>query len=255
MADGAPALAAEGLGFFYRPGEWVFRDLSFEVRKAGILAVLGQNGCGKTTLLRLLLGTLRPAAGRVERAGEASLVPQLFQAAFSFTALDMVLMGRARHIGVFSRPSRRDEAAAMESMSRLGIGDLADRPFPELSGGQRQLVMLARALASEAGILVLDEPASSLDLGNQAMLLGQLRRLSRGDGLTIVFSTHLPQHALAAADDVLAMDGGGRDLFGPAAEVLTGPNLSRLYGTPIKRVTVEHEGAETEALVTVFKEP
>jgi iron complex transport system ATP-binding protein len=246
------AVSAQGLGFFYQPGQWIIQDLGFSIRKGCIHAILGQNGCGKTTLLRLILGILKPACGVVEKIGPTAMVPQLFQAVFSFTAMDMVLMGRARQIGLFSRPSRKDRIIALAAMSRLGVEDLARRPFPELSGGQRQLIMLARALASEAEILVLDEPASSLDLGNQALLIKQIRQLSRNDGLTVVFSTHLPQHALAVADEVLVMDSPGIFMSGPASEVLTGQALTELYGTVIKRVTVEHSGAQIEALVTVF---
>jgi iron complex transport system ATP-binding protein len=137
-------------------------------------------------------------------------------------------------------------------MERLGVANLAARPFPELSGGQRQLVMLSRALTAEADILVMDEPASSLDLGNQAMLINRIRELSRQDGLTIVFSTHLPQHALAAADEVLVMAGEGEFLSGPAKEILTEANLMRIYKTIIKRVTITHDNVETEALVSLF---
>jgi iron complex transport system ATP-binding protein len=246
------AVSARGLGFFYEPGAWVFQNLGFEVKPGSVFAILGQNGCGKTTLMRVVLGVLKAAEGAVEKSGTAALVPQLFQAVFSFTALDMVLMGRARKIGLFSSPSAKDERMALAAMERLGVANLAARPFPELSGGQRQLVMLSRALAAEADILVMDEPASSLDLGNQAMLIKRIRELSRQDGLTVVFSTHLPQHALAAADEVLVMAGGGEFLAGPAKEVLTEENLMRIYGTVIKRVKIEHNKIETEALVSIF---
>ena len=195
----ALAVAASDLGFGYQPGAWVFRNLDLSVSPGSVCAILGQNGCGKTTLLKVILGTLKAMEGSVAKSGIAALVPQLFQAIFSFTALDMVLMGRARKIGLFSSHSHKDERMALAAMERMGVESLAARPFPELSGGQRQLVMLARALAAEADILVMDEPASSLDLGNQAMLIRRMRELSRVDGLTVVFSTHLSQHALAAA--------------------------------------------------------
>jgi iron complex transport system ATP-binding protein len=248
------AISAQGLSFFYQPGSPVIEDLSFSVKRGEIFAILGQNGCGKTTLLRLILGLLKPASGRVEAFGATAMVPQLFQAVFSFTAMDMVLMGRARQIGLFSRPSKKDERIALSAMERLGVEALARRPFPELSGGQRQLIMLARALTSEADILVLDEPASSLDLGNQGLLINQIRRLSHNDGLTVVFSTHLPQHAMAVADEALVMPLKGGYLSGPASEVLTNEVLSGLYGAVIKRVSVEHGGAMFETMVTLYPE-
>ena len=256
MTDAAPAaelaVSVRDLGFSYQPGAWVLKGLSFAAKKGSIHAILGQNGCGKTTLMRVILGLLKPLEGSVEKSGIAALVPQLFQAVFSFTALDMVLMGRARKIGLFSSPSASDERLAMAAMERLEVGHLADRPFTELSGGQRQLVMLARALAAEADILVMDEPASSLDLGNQAMLIRRIRELSRAGALTVIFSTHLPQHALAVADEVLVMAGGGRYLSGPAAEVLTEENLSEVYATVIKRVKISHGWQERDAIVPGF---
>lgn len=181
-----------------------------------------------------------------------ALVPQIVQTVFSFTALDMVLMGRARKIGLFSSPSAKDERLALEAMARLGVENLAERPFSELSSGQRQLVMLSRALTVEADVLIMDEPASSLDLGNQAMLIRRMRELSRTDGHTVIFSTHLPLQALAAADEVLAMAVDGSYLSGPALEVLTEENLMKIYGTGIKRITIEHNNAETVALVNIY---
>ncbi|MDR1545923.1 MAG: ABC transporter ATP-binding protein [Deltaproteobacteria bacterium] len=248
-----PALAAQGLGFRYRPGAWILRGLDLSFRRGGVHAVLGLNGCGKTTLLRLLLGVLKPQEGRVEKNGPLAFVPQLFQAVFSFTALDMVLMGRARHIGLFSSPSRRDEKLALEALARFGLAHLAPRPFAELSGGQRQLVILARALASEAQTLVLDEPASALDLANQALLVRRLKSLSRDDGLTIIFTTHMPQQALAVAEDVLMMTPGGC-WSGPVNEVMTEENLARAYGAEVRLVEFERGGKKSRALVSLFVE-
>ena len=248
----ASAVRASGLGYWYHPGAWAVRGLDLDFSRGAVHAVLGLNGCGKTTLLRMILGVLKPREGTVETSGRIAFVPQLFQAVFSFTALDMVLMGRARQIGLFSRPSRRDEALALKAMERLGVDSLAHRPYPELSGGQRQLVILARALVSGASTLVLDEPASALDLANQALLMGQIKRLARDDGLTVVFSTHLPQHALATADDVLLMTAGGPALAGPTREILTEENLARVYGTDVALVEYERGGERGRALVTIF---
>jgi iron complex transport system ATP-binding protein len=243
---------ASGLGFRYPGGGWVFRGLDLSVGEGAVTAVLGPNGCGKTTLLRLLTGTLKPSEGRAARRGEAALVPQLFQVAFSFTALDMVLMGRARSVPLFSRPSGRDVGMALGAMEEMGVADLAGRAFTELSGGQRQLVMLSRALVSEASILFLDEPASALDLAHQGLLVRRIRALSRDRGLTVVFSTHLPAHALAAADEAVLMRSDGGRVSGPAAEVLTEERLSEAYGAPIRRVTLMHGGREVEALVPIL---
>jgi iron complex transport system ATP-binding protein len=246
------AISGRGLGHYYVRGKWIFKNLDFSVRRGSVQAILGLNGCGKTTLLRCLLGLIEPVSGKIDKFGQTALVPQLFQAVFSFTALDMVLMGRARKIGLFARPSVHDEKVALASLDRLGVLDLARQPYTELSGGQRQLVILARALASEADILFLDEPASALDLGRQAHLINWMRELSRADGYTVVFTTHMPQHALAVADEAMLMKVKGGIVAGPAREVLTEENLSQAYGTEVRKVEFERNGKKSQALVAVF---
>jgi iron complex transport system ATP-binding protein len=246
------AIETRGLAFGYRPGELVIDGLSIRIPKRGSFAILGQNGCGKTTLLKLFLGLCRPVAGSLCSDGEMALVPQLFQATFAFNVLEMVLMGRARKIGLFSQPGRRDRAMALEALGHFGIADLAYRSFHELSGGQRQMAMLARALVSEAEILVLDEPTSALDLRNQDLILAWISRLAHVDKLAVVFTTHLPQHALLAADAALFMFSDGVYATGSTQEIMTEDNLSRLYGLPIRRLAFRHEGLPTETLAPVF---
>lgn len=245
-------LRVDGLGHAYRPGAWVFRDYSFELCRGRVLAVLGQNGCGKTTLLKILVGALAPSAGSCSVASPPAFVPQLFDVSFDYRVVDLVVMGRARRVGLFSQPSGSDVAAAHAALERCGVRALAERPFHELSGGQRQLVILARALASEAAVLILDEPTSALDLKHQADAMGWLRRLSRESGLTIVFTTHQPGHALAIADDVLLMKERSPSVFGPASEVLSEANLRALYGLDVRRVRIEHDGRMVEAVLPIL---
>jgi len=140
---------------------------------------------------------------------------------------------------LFRQPGRADKEAAMSAMERLGLGSLANKPFHELSGGQRQLVILARALVSQAPILILDEPTSALDIRNQAMVLEQIHQLSRKDGLTVLFTTHNPQHGLDVADDALLMLSHDRHATGPARDVLSEENLLDLYGVPLRRLKVD----------------
>jgi len=247
-----PAIAVSGLGYFYRPGQWVLRHLKASISPGKIFALLGPNGRGKTTLLHLLIGALKPREGSVTVNGKIAFVPQLFQVSFDYSALDMVLMGRAKKIGLFSQPSRKDEEAALAALDRFGMADLAGRPFHELSGGQRQLVIFARALVAEAEILILDEPTSALDLKNQALVLDWIGTLSRKDGLTVVLTTHHPHHALAIADEALLMMGEADYAAGPAAEVLTEKALTLLYGAPLKRIAFTHEGRRIETFVPVL---
>lgn len=158
------AVEFNNLGHAYRPGRFVFQNYSAEVKRGSIFALLGPNGCGKTTLLKILLGALKPTAGGIGVQGRTAFVPQLFQVSFDYSVLDMVLMGRVRQVGLFSQPTPEDEAAAMTALDRFGIAHMATQPFHELSGGERQMVIFARALVSEADILILDEPTSALDL-------------------------------------------------------------------------------------------
>jgi iron complex transport system ATP-binding protein len=246
------AIAFAGLGHAFRPGRFVFRRCSAAIGRGRIVALLGANGSGKTTLLRLLLGVIRPTEGTLAVRGRTAFVPQSFQLGFDYSVLDAVLMGRAGHIGLLAQPSARDAAASLEALSRFGLAGLAGRPFHELSGGQRQLVMFARAMVSEADILILDEPASALDLSNQAAILDWIRRLSRQHGLTVLFSTHHPQHALEIADEALLMLGSDRFVHGPAAKVLNEANLLALYGIPLRRVPFEHGGRPLETLAPVW---
>lgn len=211
---------------------------SLRVASGSLLAILGANGVGKTTLLNILTGLLRPNQGSVRVGGYIGFVPQLFHAAFSYSVLDMVLMGRARHIGLFGAPRRRDYQVARHFLELMGIGELESRNFNTLSGGQRQMVMIAQALASECNILVLDEPCSALDFKNQAKVISTLRTLNRRHGQTIVFTTHAPQHGLEAATDVLLMKDARSYRHGPVASVLTPENLSDLYEITIDRADV-----------------
>lgn len=240
-------------GFCYRPDEWVFRDYSFAVDRNEVVAILGPNGRGKTTLLKSLMGLVRLKEGTVHMDGEFGYVPQSHQVPFSYTVLDMVVMGRARHIGLFSTPARSDFEAARQALARLSIGHFAERPFNRLSAGERQLVMIARALASDCQVLILDEPTSSLDFRNQNHILQTLRQISRSRSITIVFATHVPQHAALIAGQVLLMSGPRDYLFGPSPEVMTDRNLSRLYNLEVRHLTFTHRDREVQAVVPIFR--
>ncbi|MEJ1962843.1 MAG: ABC transporter ATP-binding protein [Gammaproteobacteria bacterium] len=246
------AFAFEGLGHAYVAERWIFRNYRAAIRKGQVFALLGPNGRGKTTLLKILLGVLRPSEGRVTVNGRVAFVPQLFQVSFDYSALDMVLMGRARKVGLFHQPSPADEAAALQALDRFGMVHLAQRPFHEMSGGQRQLVIFARALVAEADILILDEPTSALDLKNQGVVLEWIDRLSRQEGLTVLFTTHHPHHAHAVAHQAMLMFGESEYACGATAEVLTETNLRRLYEVPMRKVGFEFEGRSLETLVPVY---
>jgi iron complex transport system ATP-binding protein len=238
-------LAARALAFGF-PSRRVGRDVEFTLAPGESLAILGGNGAGKTTLLRTLLGLLQPLAGRVEidgvpvaslraaaRAARIAYVPQQHSPAYAFSVTEAVLMGRASHIGTFARPGRDDYAAVREALGTLRIDSLADRPITEISGGERQLVMIARALAQRAPILLLDEPTANLDFGNRVRMLSELDRL-RARGMTILFATHEPDQALAHADRALLLADGRPLALDTVERALTAENIERLYGTPVR---------------------
>ncbi len=242
------------LGHSYGFDRWLFRGYHAQIRKGRVFAVLGPNGRGKSTLLKILLGALEPTEGRFTVSGRIGFVPQIFQVSFPYRVLDMVLMGRARHVGTFSTPSLADEEIALAALEKLGLLDLAHQPFDQLSGGQRQLVIFARALATQADILMLDEPTSALDLKNQSAVLDKIQQLSRDDGFTVVFTTHHPHHARAVADDALLMLGERDYVFGSAREALTEAHLEALYQLPMRKARFEYMGQMLETLVPVFQQ-
>ena len=244
-------IVVDGLSFRYRPGTWVFREHSFSVGPGEVWAVLGPNGRGKTTLLKCVLGLLRPTEGAVSVSTPPAHVPQQHRLAFDYTVLDLVLMGRARHIGTLSGPSATDLEASRNALERVGMRAFADRWLSELSGGEHQLVLIARALASESDVLILDEPAASLDLGNQRRILALLKDLA-AEGLAIVFTSHDPHHAVVAASSVLAMIDPVRYAAGPVDEVLSEHRLETLYGVPLRRVDVEHGGRAHASVVPIL---
>lgn len=225
----------------------VLDGYGFRCAKGAILAILGANGVGKTTLLSAIVGILKPDRGTIAVDGRIGFVPQLFDVAFDYTVADIVLMGRARHIGLFGAPATRDYAAMRRALGRLGIEGLEERGFNTLSGGQRQLAMIAQALASECDILVLDEPCAALDYKNQAVVIGVLRALGAELGMTVVFSSHMPQHALEIATDVMLMRDARHWRHGPVDDVLTAANLSELYDIPIGRAQFAGHDAYTFA--------
>lgn len=233
------------LCFSFGPGSHRLRDVSLGVPEAELCCLLGPNGAGKTTLIRCLLGFLRPESGSLRVAGRAvaelspralaqlvAYVPQSTVMMFPFTALDIAVMGRTPHMRITDTPSSADRRAALATLDRFGIGHLAQRPFAQLSGGERQLTMLARALVQEAVVLVLDEPTSSLDYGNEVAILQVISDLVVG-GPSVLMSTHQPNHALTWADRAVLMRDGAILASGRPEEVITAEGLSSLYGVPI----------------------
>lgn len=246
-------IAAQSVGFRYGTGAaWLFRDLSFSLDRGQTLALLGRNGRGKTTLLKCLAGLVAPTTGAIRSDGTVGYVPQHFASPFAYSVADVVLMGRARHVGLFSNATTHDRRHATEALELVGLQAFANRAIGTLSGGERQLALIARALASEADILLLDEPASALDFRNQAVVLSMLRRLSLERGLTIIMTTHEPTHALEIADRAVLLHGYSRSEEGPVASMCTEAKLSELYGLSMRRLDYRSGEAQISSIVANY---
>ncbi|MEK8142147.1 ABC transporter ATP-binding protein [Streptomyces sp. M10(2022)] len=231
-------IEARGLGHRYKKDTWVFRGVDVTAHEGRVLAVLGPNGRGKSTLLRALAGLLAPTEGTVTTSAPVAYVPQSHSAAFAYSVADMVLMGRSRHLKSYAVPGRRDRELAAHALEQVGIAHMAGRSYAELSGGEQQMVLIARALAAQCRVMVLDEPVSSLDLHNQARVLTILQNLA-ADGMGIALTTHHPDHALHLADDAVLVLGPDDVRTGPAAQLLDAQALSELYGLPVATARVD----------------
>ena len=232
----------------------VLKSVSFCADRGERIAVLGPNGVGKSTLFRCLLGFLEPKRGSVKIAGrdvrdysrralaaELAYIPQSYSPAFDHTVLDSVLMGLGAQLGPFDRPSREQTDAALRILDELGIGALASRGCMRISGGERQLMLLGRALIQNAHTLIMDEPTANLDYGNSYHVMERVAQLGK-DGYTVIFSSHDPNQAFRHATRVLALKDGSILADGPSAQVLTEPVLSALYGIPVAVRSVDIGG-------------
>ncbi|MEL7609356.1 MAG: ABC transporter ATP-binding protein [Bacillota bacterium] len=243
-------LEVKNISYFYRTEHEVLKDVSFSLEQGEILSLLGPNGAGKTTLLRCILGLRRPAGGVIrvngrdiyaikpqERAGLLAYVPQSTSMAFPYEAREVVLMGRVAKLKPGAAPAQKDKAIAMQAMERLEIVHLAQKSFQEMSGGERQMVLVARALAQQSQLLIMDEPAANLDYSNQIRMLRVVWSLAQ-EGYAVLMTSHVPDHAFWIGGRAALMRGGCIWRDGAPDAVITGENLSELYRTPVSVVDV-----------------
>ncbi|MEG0615967.1 MAG: ABC transporter ATP-binding protein [Oscillospiraceae bacterium] len=224
----------------------VLKDVSFTAQEGDLLCVLGPNGVGKSTLFRCMLGLQEQFDGTVtvngssvakmsaaRRALEIAYIPQVSTPAFNYTVLNTVLMGTTAQLTTLSSPKKEQEEAAFEALKRFGIAHLSNRGCAQISGGERQLALIARAVVQQAKILIMDEPTANLDFGNQIRVMHEIKSLTKS-GYTVILSTHNPDHALMYADKVLALLGGKVLQYGTRDEVLTQELISKLYEVSVR---------------------
>ena len=235
-------LTVKNGSFFYQKDTPVFSNINFSVDSGEILAILGPNGAGKTTMLRCITGMLKWKSGESLLDGEAihtmnprnlwskmAYVPQAKSASSAYTAFETVLLGRSSHLNAFSAPKQADLEKAREVMELLGIYHLADKKCTAISGGELQMVLIAKALASDPKVLILDEPESNLDFKNQLIVLDAMSRLAQ-NGMACIFNTHYPAHALQRAGKSLILSRGGDYVFGATSAVVTRENIRKAFG-------------------------
>ena len=247
-------IEVKNLSFSYgdRP---VLQDISFSVGEGELLSILGPNGVGKSTLFRCILGLLSGYTGEVlvdginarsfsvrEAAKHIAYIPQSSHPIFNYSVFDIVLMGRTSGLGSFRSPGKADREKCLRALEKIGISHLAGRCFHRLSGGEQQLVLIARALAQDAPILMLDEPTANLDYGNQFRVLEQVRKLA-AEGYTVIQTTHNPEQSYMFSDRILAIQNGRVLTQGTPAEVLTAENMEGLYHVEVDVVSLYDDRA------------
>jgi len=246
----APLLKFADITFSYPlASRMVLKDFNLEIENGSITTILGPNGTGKTTLLHLALGWLHPQKGQIyienqplgsysrrQMGQKMGLVPQNENISFDYSLLEYVMLGRAPHLPPLAMPGEADYQIAVQALDRVGLADLKDRSIVNLSGGERQLVLVARALAQQPSLLLLDEPTSHLDLSNKVGLIHLLRDLS-AQGVTIIFTTHEPEVASALATHLVLVKQGHVIESGTLEVVMTSESLSRLYQIPVQVIT------------------
>ncbi len=243
----------------------ILENISLSVQSGEILCLLGPNGVGKTTLFKSILGFLKLQGGEILLDGEnihswskvrlakvVGYVPQAHTPPFPFTVLDVVIMGRTAHMGMFASPTREDREIAEQALETLGISFLNERIYTEISGGERQMVLIARALTQQPEILIMDEPTANLDFGNQIRVLEQINKLSR-NGLGVIMTSHFPNHAFLCSTKVLLMQRDNEFKVGTADEVVTEKNLRSAYGVDVKiTCTADDRGESIKACIPLI---
>lgn len=231
----------------------ILQDVSLNTKYGEFISVLGPNGAGKSTLFRCILGLLQPTSGSIcidgisistlsaaQLARKIAYIPQSHNPVFNFSVLDMVLMGTTAQLGSFESPKQKHIRQAEAALEQLGISHLRDRGYGNISGGERQLALIARAMAQQAKVLIMDEPSANLDFGNRLRVMQTVRTLTH-EGYTIIQSTHDPDQAYRYSDEILALQNGRVLAWGTPAETITDSIISELYSTTVEVCSMRND--------------
>ena len=257
-------LEVENGSFGYPKQPEILKNISLTLKKGRILAILGPNGIGKTTLLKCMVGLLKWKSGRSLLDGQnisdlssrqlwsrVSYVPQTHTFAFSFTGLEMVMLGRSAHLGAFGQPGAKELQMAETMIERVGITRLAYKDCNQMSGGELQMVLIARALINEPELIILDEPETGLDFHNQILVLNMIERLAHEEGICAVMNTHYPTNALSVSDDAFMMNKEGSFIYGKTQEILNEENISRSSEVNVAVNEFQHKERTVKSIIPV----
>lgn len=253
--------------FGYEHEPQILKDISFQIEKGEVLAILGPNGAGKTTLLRCLLGFLRFTSGTVkiddkvftdwknrEFWKRTAYVPQAKTMTFAYQTEETVLLGRNPYLSLFQQPSAKDRQIAEQAMEECGISHLKGKRCDQISGGELQLVLIARALAQQPELLIMDEPETGLDFRNQLLVLELIEKLSHQNKFSVIFNTHYPEHAMRIADRTLLIGKTGSGQAGKTADILTEQNMREVFDVDIHTFTEVIGGKTYAAMIPLSPE-
>ena len=257
-------LEVENGCFGYPKQEEILTDINIKLEEGHILSVLGPNGIGKTTLLKCMIGLMPWSCGRSLLAGKdictlkskeiwnmISYIPQTHGFSFSYTGLEMVMLGRSSHLGLFQQPGHREIEMAEAMMDKVGITRLADKDCNRMSGGELQMVLIARALINEPKLIILDEPETGLDFHNQILVLNMVEKLAHEENISAIMNTHYPTNAMSIADEALMMNRKGDRFYGPTGDILNESNISKSFDVNVVVDEIMYQNRTIRSVVPV----